>query len=40
MLATFATWMRKRVVETIRQAGFHVTEKVTLIERGYERMTF
>jgi len=40
VLATFADWMRRKVVDALCQAGFHVTEKVTLIERGYERLTF
>ena len=40
VLATFAAWMRTKVVDALRQAGFQVTEKVTLVERGYDRVTF
>jgi hypothetical protein len=39
-LATFAGWMKRRIAKALADAGFHVVEKLTLVERGYESMTF
>lgn len=40
VLATFPVWMRRRVLSAIRENGFEVVHRPTLIERGYEAMTF
>lgn len=39
-LATFPIWMRRRVLSALREGGFEVTLRATLIERGYEAITF
>ena len=39
VLATFPTWMRKRICRALRQAGFQTTERMTLTERGWDRLT-
>ncbi|HVA08113.1 MAG TPA: hypothetical protein VNG12_15355 [Acidimicrobiales bacterium] len=39
-LATFPLWMRRRLLSVLREDGFEVTLRATLIERGYEAMTF
>lgn len=40
VLATFPLWTRRSLFAALSSAGFEVSEKVTLIEHGYERMTF
>jgi hypothetical protein len=40
VLATLPIWMRRKVRKALNEAGFHTTEKVTLVERGWERLTF
>jgi hypothetical protein len=40
VLATFPVWMRRRLPSTLRENGFEVARRLTLIERGYEAMTF
>jgi hypothetical protein len=40
VLATFPIWMRRKVLSTLEENGFEVAPRRTLIERGYEAMTF
>jgi hypothetical protein len=40
VLATFPIWMRRKVLSTLKESGFEVARRGTLIERGYEAMTF
>lgn len=40
VLGTFAAWNGRQMITTLQENGFQVDERVTLIELGYESMSF
>ena len=40
VLATGPMWNRRKLLGALHSAGFQTIEKITRIERGYEKMTF